>query len=226
MQRLLAEDDDDAGAATLSARAYRSIRLALMSGYFRPGERLTMRGLADDLEMSVTPVREAIQLLITEHALFMPGARTVVVPRISREQYDEIIQIRGALESLAARNAMAFIDTAQLAGLRQINILHREAITSGNTAGALKNNRDFHFAIYRQCGLPSLIDLIENQWVRVGPMLNFLYPRYSQSLTGNRCHDRMIDAIAARSETDLVAALMKDLSTAKTEIHKILDPAV
>ena len=225
MRRFFVSDDDLPGPATLSAQAYRAIRLALMSGYFRPGERLTMRGLADDLEMSVTPVREAIQLLITEHALIMPGTRTVTVPRVSREEYDEIIKIRGALESLAAQNAMPFIDAARLAELRQVNALHREAITSGNTAAALKNNRDFHFGIYRQCGMPSLIDLIENQWVRVGPMLNFLYPRYSQSLTGNRCHEAMLDAIGEGSETRLVAALMSDLSTAKTEIHKILDPA-
>lgn len=225
MRQFLAEDSTENAPTTLSSQAYRAIRVALMSGYFRPGERLTMRGLADELQMSVTPVREAIQLLITEHALFMPGTRTVVVPRISREQYDEILQIRGALETLAARNAMPHIDATLLAELRRRNVLHREAIESGNTVAALKANQAFHFGIYRQCGMPSLVDLIENQWVRVGPTLNFLYPRYSQSLSGNRFHDRMLDAIGKGDEADLVAALMDDLSSAKREIHNILDPA-
>jgi len=225
MQQFLDENATESAPATLSSQAYRAIRIALMSGYFRPGERLTMRGLAEEMRMSVTPVREAIQLLITEHALFMPGARTVVVPRVTREQYDEIIQIRGALEGLAVTNALPFIDAAQLAELKRINARHRESIEAGNTVAALENNRAFHFGIYRHCRMPSLIDLIENQWVRVGSTLNFLYPRYSRSLSGNLFHEQMLQAIEDRSATRLVAALMGDLSTAKTEIHKILAPA-
>ena len=225
MQTFLDDTVGEATSPTLSSHAYRAIRAALMSGYFRPGERLTMRGLADEMQMSVTPVREAIQQLITERALFMPGARTVVVPRISRAEYDEIVLIRLALEGLAARFAIEVIGAADLVELRRINALHRESIESGNTVAALKNNRAFHFGIYRRCNMPSLIDLIENQWVRIGPTLNFLYPMYLQSLRGNQIHERMLDAIAARSAPDLEAALGEDMSAAKTVLHKVLEPS-
>ena len=140
MQTFLDDTVGEATSPTLSSHAYRAIRAALMSGYFRPGERLTMRGLADEMQMSVTPVREAIQQLITERALFMPGARTVVVPRISRAEYDEIVLIRLALEGLAARFAIEVIGAADLVELRRINALHRESIESGNTVAALNSS--------------------------------------------------------------------------------------
>ena len=64
-------DPVDASSKTLTGQADSMLRQAIIVGYLRPGERLTMRGLAQDMGMSVTPVREAIQNLISEHVLHM-----------------------------------------------------------------------------------------------------------------------------------------------------------
>ena len=225
MRRFLPPIVPSGEPVTLTGQAYRAIRLALISGYFRPGDRLTMRGLAEQLEMSVTPVREAIQLLITEHALIMPGPKTVTVPRIDTAQYNEIILIRCALEALAAEQAIGRLDTAAIDHLRQVNVRHREAIEVGDVTAVLTHNRQFHFSIYQPCAMPSLIDLIENQWVRIGPLLNLLYPHYMRSLSGNRLHDRMIAAIEDRDAGALTMALRDDLSLAQIELTKVLQPA-
>lgn len=225
MRQFLPDPDRDTDQTTMSGRAYSALRLALMSGNLRPGERLTMRGLAKDLDMSVTPVREAVQQLINERALVMPGPKTVIVPRLDAAQYSEVILIRRALECLAAKEAAARRTPEMLDRLRDVNVLHRAAIEVGDVTSVLARNREFHFTIYRASGLPSLVDIVENQWVRVGPTLNLLFPRYMRSFSGNRCHDRMISALEACDSDALCAALDTDLVTAERELLKILTPA-
>jgi DNA-binding GntR family transcriptional regulator len=209
----------------LASQAYHALRQALMTGYMRPGERVTMRALAEELGMSVTPVRDAIQLLIIEHALVMPGPKTVMVPRLDVPQYHEIVLIRCALEKLAAEQAMSRLGADTIAELRRINALHREAIEKRNVTEFLKYNKQFHFLIYRGCAMSSLVDLIENQWVRIGPTLSFLYPRYSRSLSGNQIHERMIDAIEAGDTAALRRAVEADMMSAQRELSDVLSSA-
>lgn len=208
--------------ATLTGRAYAALRLALISGYLRPGERLTMRGVANGLKMSVTPVREAIQQLIIEHALVMPGPKTVMVPHLDAALYSEIILIRQALETLAAEKAAPFHTPAMIETLRAVNARHRAAIEAGNVSAVLTHNKEFHFLIYRASGLPSLVDLIEKQWVRVGPTLNLLYPRYMRSLSGNQFHERMIDALENGDTALLRSSLQSDMVSAERELLTVL----
>ncbi len=225
MRQYLPEVAADAPPMTLAAQAYAAVRTALMIGHLRPGERLTLRGLAEDLRMSVTPVREAVQLLITEHALVMPGPKTVIVPRIDRDRYDEIILIRMALEPVAAIRALDHLTAADISLLRQINQRHREAIAADNVSAVLNENKHFHFLIYRACNLPRLIDLIENQWVCVGPTLNLLFPSYMRSFTGNQIHERVVDAIEARDPVALRAGIEADLTTAQQQLVTVLSSA-
>lgn len=223
MLEFLPQSDIGDEPATLAGRAYSALRLALTSGYLRPGERLTMRGIAGSLKMSVTPVREAIQQLIIEHALAMPGPKTVMVPHLDAAQYSEIILIRQALELLAAEKAAPSFTPAMIAELRSVNAQHRRAIETGHVAEVLTHNRKFHFLIYRASGLPSLVDLIQNQWVRVGPTLNLLYPRYMRSLTGNQFHESMIDGIERGDIGQLLNALRSDMVSAERELLKVLN---
>lgn len=225
MQRYLVRTLDGADPPTLTVQAYQAIRSALMSGHLRPGQRLTMRAMSHELGMSVTPVREAIQLLITEHVLAMPGPKTVIVPRIDAAEYSEIILIRRALEVLAAEQAARSRDAALIDDLRAANARHRDAIEREDMAAVLTANKEFHFRLYRASGLPSLFDLIENQWVRVGPTLNLLYPQYTRSFVGNRCHDSMIEALSHQDTGALRDALVADLVMAERELLKVLSLA-
>src|SRR3546814_9744932 len=58
-----------AEAETRGSEAYEALKQALISGHFMPGQKLTLRMLAEALGMSVTPVREAIHRLTAERAL-------------------------------------------------------------------------------------------------------------------------------------------------------------
>src|SRR3569623_8367 len=71
-------------------RAYVSLKSALLAGRLAPGERLVLRKVADDLGISLTPVRDAVNRLIAEKVLERRGlgpAGGAIVPLLSADQF-------------------------------------------------------------------------------------------------------------------------------------------
>ncbi len=89
----------------LTAQVYASLRSALQEGRLWPGQRLKIRDLAATMEVSETPVREAVMQLVRERALLLQSNRSLTVPRLSLGQYLELRRIRLELEGLAAAAA-------------------------------------------------------------------------------------------------------------------------
>ena len=87
---------------TQRERVYHQIKLALMAGDYEPGQKITIAAVAAALGVSATPVREALRRLAAERALVMYPNRSVLVPRLSREEVLNIRAIRQQLEALAA----------------------------------------------------------------------------------------------------------------------------
>ena len=94
---------------SLADRCYTTVRRAIVSGELAAGERLTERGLAARLNVSATPIREAIKRLEREGLLERPGPRTLVVASMTPATVGQVIEaraiVRGALARLAARRA-------------------------------------------------------------------------------------------------------------------------
>src|SRR5437762_10971032 len=90
---------------SLSLRTYVTLKDALIAGNFRPGQRLLMQDLAEQLGTSVTPVREACMRLVSERGLEVRSGRFVTVPNLTVSRYMEIRTIRIELEGLAAELA-------------------------------------------------------------------------------------------------------------------------
>jgi len=84
-------------------RVHESLRSAVLSGRFRPGERLTEEHLAEDLGVSRTPVREALHKLESEGLIKPLETRGFVVSRDSKEEVEELFELRSVLEGYALR---------------------------------------------------------------------------------------------------------------------------
>src|SRR5687767_2415519 len=72
---------------SLSLRTYVALKDALIAGNFRPGQRLLMQDLAQQLGTSVTPVREACMRLVSERGLEVRSGRFVTVPNLTLARY-------------------------------------------------------------------------------------------------------------------------------------------
>ncbi len=209
---------------TLADQAYERLRQGLMTGLLKPEQVLTVRGVAAAFGVSLTPVREAVQRLVAERALTIENGRTIRVPRLDSESYREILRIRLELEYMAAKEAAGRISDAEIDALEQLAEEHRRAIEAGDAARTLAANTEFHLRMYRASGCDILCGIIENLWLRVGPTLNLLFPRYSGSLLGHEMHRVAIDALRRRDGEATARTMRDDLAHGAKYLLRLLKP--
>jgi DNA-binding GntR family transcriptional regulator len=167
----LSESDEVSPAdVPLDEQAYRSLRQALVEGVFAPGEKLSIRRIASSLGTSPMPARTALRRLTAEQAVDVLPSGTAIVPRLTRQSFHQLSEIRISLEALAVRMAAPQIDSATLERLESLLGEHEEARTGGRADDLLRLDREFLFTIYRQAGSPMLLGLIEIPWLRRGPL--------------------------------------------------------
>jgi len=209
---------------TLSSRTYDTLRSALISGVFAPGERFRLADLAKRLGTSITPVRESCLRLISEQALEMRPGRQVAVPALSLSRYTEIRTIRLLLEGKAAALASQTATRDDISRLRDIQ--HRFTVEelAGNHRGALDLNHQFHFGVYRLCGMEMLVDHIENMWLSMGPIHHSLYVdmRSVYDYVGAEEHVNLLDALANRDADAAARAIEQDILRAGEAIIRTL----
>src|SRR5215218_7560161 len=112
---------------SLTRIVYNNLRLALMEGRFWRGHRFKIRELAASMQVSETPIREALMQLVRARALELLDGRSIIVAHMSLTQYLELRTIRLFLEGLAAENATSRIVTE---GIAQMASFHDELIAA------------------------------------------------------------------------------------------------
>jgi DNA-binding GntR family transcriptional regulator len=170
-------------------KVYNELRHALMRGRFVPGAPITLRALAGALGTSATPIRTALRQLVAEQALVSRPNRSVTVPLVTAERFNEIRGIRVALESMLTEEAAKKISPSDLRRLEKLNEEMTAAVAAGDTRRYLARNQEFHFTIYRAAQLPITFRLVESLWLQIGPLLNFLLT--SDNKRPNRYFDRV-----------------------------------
>ncbi|GAA5167678.1 MULTISPECIES: GntR family transcriptional regulator [Amycolatopsis] len=105
---------------TLADRAYKAIRDAIATGGLRSGEKVTERGLAAQLSVSPTPVREAIRRLEQDGLLVRKGPRTVMVSEMGDAALEDLAEVEVGLRGMVARFAARRATPEQLDSLDAI----------------------------------------------------------------------------------------------------------
>lgn len=93
------------GSAT--QRAYHRLRIMIVTGVLKPGEKLKIDGLRKRLETGASPIREALSLLTSDNLVERHDQRGFTAAAVSAENFREILVLRSALEDLALRESIA-----------------------------------------------------------------------------------------------------------------------
>lgn len=206
----------------LSETVYEEIRSALIEGRYKPGDRLTITRLAEELGVSITPVREAIFRLVSDRALEMKAATAIHVPEISAAQLREIQTIRILLEGEAARVAAGLVTEEQL---RRLEEIHREFQSAAATDSVLSSlhNRRFHFAILDIAAMPLLRATVENMWALTGPLIRiYMATAPVRDLTGSEHgHFEVLEGFRMRDGDRARRALQDDIRVGQAVIEWI-----
>ncbi|MDQ0163038.1 GntR family transcriptional regulator [Bacillus alveayuensis] len=136
--------------------AYNFIKEAIIHLKYPPGMRLTEESLAKELNLSRTPIREAIKQLEAE-GLVVPLKRGVKVRHFTKEDIKKIYDIRTLLESYAAGKAALYRTDENIAALEEANDLYEKAVyqcneaTNENVKLLVEANNRFHESIFAAC---------------------------------------------------------------------------
>jgi DNA-binding GntR family transcriptional regulator len=200
---------------TLREQVTQSVRNALMNGNLQPGQAVTVKAISGMLGASVMPAREAMTRLIAEGALELRANRTVIVPQLSPQDFDELTDLRCHIECQAAVQALARIEPQHIAELRAIAAdMRRQRVADAY----LNANFQFHFLIYRLGASSFVLSIIEKMWVRVGPLIRFGLGGIDFS-DSHQAHARIIDGLVQRDAEGLRQAIHDDLTTAARTIR-------
>lgn len=151
----------DEEGAPLSERTYRELRRLLLTNQLRPGSRLTYAEVAERLEVSRTPVREALERLRQEGFVERIPRRGFLVTDMDPGLAAQLYQMREALEPFALGLAMGRgIDEATLRRLDEMVDAYGDLVEKGAIARRRELDRDFHLSLVRLSGNAYLEDVL------------------------------------------------------------------
>lgn len=181
---------------------YKTLLDAISAGTLAPGERITQEDLAEQMNVSRSPVLQALRLLKKDDLLQEAPGRGLVVARLEPERIGHLYRVRGALDGLAARLAAERgerIDPALLTA-------GRAAAAGQDVKAMIDADTAFHSAIYQASGNPLLIENSSLQWVHLRRVMGAVLQHSSGRSTIWDEHEAIVQAIHDR-DPDLAARL-------------------
>ncbi|WP_020401077.1 GntR family transcriptional regulator [Kordiimonas gwangyangensis] len=189
---------------------YRALRFAVMSGQVQPGRALTIRGIAEMLNVSAMPVREALRRLTSEGALELKSNRRIMVPDLSPASLAELLELRILLEVHAAERALPYVTPDKLRELNQLNDEQNRAFEDPQPEGIIIGNQAFHRALYTAHPHPVSMPMIERIWLQLGPLHRLALANLETHYVTDR-HVEIMQAIETRNPFGLKAAIEADI---------------
>lgn len=202
---------------TVAAGVYEHLRRELLSGALEPGSWLREQEVAEALQVSRTPVREAARLLAQEGLLVIEPNRGVRVPTLDLAEAVHTYAVREPLEAMAAGLAAKNGTPADVKEL-QARLAAMDALDGSDTAEQIRADEEFHALIARMARNPVLEETIERLSHRV-MRVKILTRDVNATALAHTQHARIVAAIAAADERSAASAMAEHVR-ANLEIVK------
>ncbi|WP_432691599.1 GntR family transcriptional regulator [Pseudooceanicola sp. C21-150M6] len=194
---------------SLRGQAYDTLKKRILSLELKPGEAVTVAGLADDMGLGRTPVIQAVDRLMLDGLVEVMPRKGVVVSPVSLEDLVQIIEVRMLNECRAARWASERITEKQVKALEDNLKTMRKAAAARDIDQLIALDSAFHALISQAAGNDILSELLGNLHDR---SLRF----WTLSLQVPDQNDRVVE-----QHTDIVEALAKHDADAAEEAVRL-----
>lgn len=192
------------------------IRQAIREKVFAPGAPLVQEDLAQRFGVSRSPVREALRTLAAEGLVTMPLGEGATVRRLSKEDLEEIYDLRIALEPLIAPHVVSEAsgrDIAHLEGLVK-------AMAAASPDEWMRANYEFHRSIYRLTGRVRTESILTGLLSAVQPYSQENIEQLGGRAQADAEHEQMIEAIRAGDPLRLGELLVQHQRAAKDRLAR------
>jgi DNA-binding GntR family transcriptional regulator len=212
--------DRSAGKGSRGVKAHQILREAIATGRLKPGARVLESELATLLNMSRTPVREAIATLEAEGLVSVDGARGRVVTKLDYQSMMELYAVREVLEATAAGLAARNASDMEILALRDMVEMEEQILEDGGRLA--DHNRRFHEAIY-YCShnryVLKMLEYIQTGMLLLGQVTRVGDERRESALLEHRA---IVEAIEARDPAAAEAAVRHHVRLAQQARIKVL----
>jgi DNA-binding GntR family transcriptional regulator len=190
---------------------YESLRRIIISGIIPVGERIIEKEYADRLNISRTPVREALRMLEMEELVESVPRLGVIVKRISIEDVIEIYKIRQNLEVLASVTAMENITEDEIKQIEELLDLTEQKNKEGHVAEVMKLFEEFNSKIYEASRMKRLAGMISklNEYLR--RFRNISIAEDVRREKALKEHREILKAIVEKNKEDIDKIIKKHL---------------
>lgn len=172
------------------------LRKAILSKELQEGTIITLEGIASQLEVSSTPVREAFQILIREGLIKQRPNKGAEIQAISRKFIQDHYETRAILERACA--AAVCRNGADTCDIENAYYNSKEALDTGDSSSYSNYNQAFHFAIWEAAGNDKVKALLAEMWNGLSMGHKVTEGEYAKISIAE--HKRVLDAILARDE--------------------------
>ncbi len=192
---------------SLTDKAYDHVRGEILRGELPVGTVIAEAKLADELGISKTPMRQALQLLRTEGLLEVGPRRQLIVRGFSAGHRNEVLRIREALEEIAVETACRVITLEQIDQLQLTLLRQKRTVDAHDEEEFLVLDEEFHIQIARGANLPIVAQLLEQMrgFARLMRLGRTQPPEHLQDILVE--HTRIVEALEARDVAAAVRAL-------------------
>ena len=202
---------------------FNTLREAILKGELQPGERLMELQLASKLGVSRTPIREAIRMLEQEGLAVTMPRKGAEVARMTLKDMEDVLEVREALDELAARIACAKINDEQLENLKSIRDEFKKSLDSGDVKKIAEEDVRFHDAIYEATDNAKLIALTNNireQMYRY--RLEYVKDARAHSILISE-HNDIINKLSKKDEENTKTVIRQHITNQEKGIIRLLN---
>lgn len=201
---------------------FNTLREAILKGELRPGERLMELQLASKLGVSRTPIREAIRMLEQEGLAVTIPRKGAEVAKMTEKDMEDVLQVRDALDELAASTACKQITAQELEELKGTMREFEESMKTGDIKKIAEVDVKFHDIIYRATRNPKLENILSNlreQMYRY--RIEYLkdektYPTLIKE------HNEIVEGLAERDKDKVTAAMHKHVENQANAVKELI----
>ena len=197
------------------------LREGILSGRFPRGTRLKQADIAEQLKLSITPVREAFRILEAEGYVLSETHRGVIVAPFDASATREINELRILLETKLALAAMERITPQDYSVLADLQREFDEADVRSDREAVRAINYRFHRQLYSIAQLPQTLHFVQVLWAKYPfDLINLIAGRPGRAAAEHR---RLLKAMKAGDRKAVVSALREHIDTGWRELQTHID---
>ncbi len=188
------------------------LRESILGGVFARGQKLKQAEIAKRLDISITPVREALKLLEAEGYIKVLAHRGAVVAPFQIERVDELYQLRLAMEpklTLAATKLLTDKDIEELTAID--GLIHQAAHRKDLESARRAYNFRFHFRLYECADLPQTLHFVRVVWAKYPFDMIGALPNRGEQVVNE--HEKIMQALQARDGRAAMRAMQAHIES-------------